>query len=221
MPQITPNRTNHLRQDATFRGGSMPGAELKAIARSNRRKKRKLINRARAALRDPDLKAAATALVSVKRRWAKVGSAGAEHDGKLKREFEGIYEAFRARYEGVLVRAIARTAKAGSAGGTNGGDTSNGHMTQPYADLGTARSREPQNTQTSGNAPTSTELSAGPKAESPIAKPFHPKGGKSTATQPSQTTPTVAPNPAIGSGAGRREKRGAPKPPPPQTPPPR
>ena len=50
----------------------------------------------------------------MKRRWAKVGSAGTEHDRKLKRELEDIYEAFRARYEGVCARAIARNAKAGT-----------------------------------------------------------------------------------------------------------
>jgi len=112
MPQVTPNRTAHLRQNASFRGTRAGGRALNptpAIEKQNRTKKRKLINRARAALRDPDLQGAAEALVSVKRRWAKVGSAGSEHDKKLKNELEDIYEAFRARYTRVRTRAIART----------------------------------------------------------------------------------------------------------------
>lgn len=112
MPQITPSRTNHLRQNATFRGTRANPYATPAIEKSNRTKKRKLINRARAALRDPDLQGAAETLVSVKRRWAKVGNAGAEHDKKLKKEFGDIYEAFRVRYEGVCARAITRRAKA-------------------------------------------------------------------------------------------------------------
>jgi hypothetical protein len=112
MPAITPNRTNHLRQNATFRGTRANPYATPAIEKANRTRKRKLINRARAALRDPDLQAAAEALVSVKRRWANVGSAGVEHDKKLKNELKDIYEAFRARYEGVRTRAIARRASA-------------------------------------------------------------------------------------------------------------
>jgi len=112
MPAVTPNRTNHLRQNATFRGTRANSYATPAIEKSNRTKKRKLINRARAGLRDPDLQAAAETLVSVKRRWAKVGNPGAEHEEKLKKELENIYEAFRGRYEGVRARAIARRAKA-------------------------------------------------------------------------------------------------------------
>jgi len=140
MPSVTPNRTNHLRQNATFRGTRANPYATPAIEKSNRTKKRKLINRARAALRDPDLQAAAETLVSVKRRWAKVGSAGAEHDKKLTREFEGIYEAFRGRYEGVRARAIARNAKAGNAKSTGGENAENGHTEKPYAQLGTGQS---------------------------------------------------------------------------------
>jgi len=127
MPQITPNQTNHLRQNATFRGTRANPYATPALERSNRTKKRKLINRARAALRWPkrgfepkasvsrlrsDLQAAAVALVSVKRRWVKLGSAGAEHDRKLKKEFGDIYEQFGARYARVRARAIARRAQA-------------------------------------------------------------------------------------------------------------
>jgi hypothetical protein len=111
MPTITPHNTNHLRQNATFRGTRANPYATPAIEKGNRTKKRKLINRARAALRDPDLQAAAEALVSVKRRWAKVGNAGSEHDRKLGRELEAIYEAFRGRYDGVRARAIARRAR--------------------------------------------------------------------------------------------------------------
>ncbi len=140
MPQVTPNRTANLRQNATFRGTRANPYASPALEKGNRTKKRKLINRARAALRDPDLKVAAEALVSVKRRWAKVGNAGAEHDKKLKKELEDIYEAFRARYEGVRARAIARNAKAGNAESTSGGSAEDEHTEKPYAQLGTGQS---------------------------------------------------------------------------------
>ena len=110
MPQVTPNRTNHLRQSATFRGTSQRGSELKALVRANRRKKRKLINEACAAA-SADLIAAGTKLVRIKRQWNLVGSGGQESDARAAHELENVYATFAVRGKAVRARAIGRSAK--------------------------------------------------------------------------------------------------------------
>jgi len=99
MPQVTPNRTVHGRQNVAFRGTrAAPFALAPAIEKANRRRKRKLTNESRRLLVEPDLLAAARGLVAVKRRWATIGSAGREYDGALNRSFTRVYEDIRARY---------------------------------------------------------------------------------------------------------------------------
>jgi len=205
MPQVTPNNTNHLRQNATFRGTRANPYATPALEKENRTKKRRLINRARTALRDPDLQAAAEALVSVKRRWAKVGNAGAEHDKKLQRELEDIYETFRGRYEGVRARAVARRAQIAPSGAASG-VTSNKHIDQPYAELGTVLSGGRQNAEMGETAPTLADLSAGPKQEIGTAKRFSHSARTGVATEPSQpagTLPSHVVNTVGGGAAGK------------------
>jgi hypothetical protein len=169
MPSVTPNRTNHGRRDVAFRGTRAdPFATPAAIEKSNRRNKRILINEARALASDPDVLAAARGLVTVKRRWAKVGSAGTEHDAQLRRSFERIYVDFRARVtakQAVQLRSAAAKVpgrvsepapelqQAGEprsdgiwpptdAVGTGNLDVEHERMGKRYGQLGTGRSSE-------------------------------------------------------------------------------
>lgn len=135
MPQVTPNRTNHNRQNATFRGGSQRGSELKALVRANRRKKRKLINAVRASAHSGDIRTTAHKVIGAKRRWEMVGSAGSEYDAGLQREFERACDDFRERYR--AQRAAGRV----SAGGDEKvqGTPSNAASVRRYAQLGTGQ----------------------------------------------------------------------------------
>ena len=75
-----------------------PFALPPAIAKSNRRRKRKLISEARRAAQADHIRTAAHELVGAKRRWEALGSAGAGYDAGLQREFDRVCEGFRERY---------------------------------------------------------------------------------------------------------------------------
>jgi len=114
MPRVTPHNTNHLRQDATFHGGSERGGELKGVIRANRRKKRKLLCEAQAAAGSNELIAAGTKLVAIKRRWALTGSGGSEFDTRAARELERVYAAFAARWKAAHeAQSAARASEVG------------------------------------------------------------------------------------------------------------
>jgi len=116
MLQVTPSRTAHGRKDATFRTGTKhTGGLPDAIVKSNRRKKRKLINQARELASATDLLAAGRGLVAVKHKWNRIGPAGDEYEAGLRKEFARVYEDFRARYasEAGAARNSARTSRAG------------------------------------------------------------------------------------------------------------
>ena len=99
MPQVSPNQTNHGRRDATFRGTRAdPFAQLPAIEKANRRRKRRLLSDAVRLAGQEDLWKAARALVAVKHRWARIGSAGVEYDSELDRRLERVLADFRTRY---------------------------------------------------------------------------------------------------------------------------
>ena len=99
MPQVTPHNTNHLRKNATFRGTrTEPFAVPPAVEKANRRRKRRLLNDAVRLAGNPNLLAAGRGLVAVKHRWARIGSAGAEHETELERRLERVLADFRARY---------------------------------------------------------------------------------------------------------------------------
>jgi hypothetical protein len=115
MPEITPNQTSRGRRDATFRGTRKdPFAQHPAIEKSNRRKKRKLINEARRAVQADHIRMAARKLVAAKHRWERLGSAGREYEKGLQREFDEVFEDFRERYR------ATRAANAGTARGSLG-----------------------------------------------------------------------------------------------------
>jgi hypothetical protein len=155
MPRVTPNRTGHGRHDVAFRGTRAdPFAIPPAVEKANRRRKRKLVNRARRLLADPDLLAAARGLVAVKRRWVTIGSAGREYDAKLERSFARVYDEFRARWA-AQARVGARKAHTESGGPGLGRDA-------PTAGPGTELPDvlEPQ-IGAAGTAPHGTEPSQG------------------------------------------------------------
>jgi len=104
MPAVTPHRTNHGRRDIAFRGTRAdPFAMPAAIEKRERRTKRLLINKAKALLNEPDLLVAARKLVAIKRRWVTVGSGGVEYERGLRREFDDVLKAFRARVRAARV----------------------------------------------------------------------------------------------------------------------
>lgn len=98
MPSITPNRTDHGRHNVAFLGGSGdPFATPAAVEKSNRRKKRKLVNQAREVAHEPNLHVAASRMVMLKRRWELVGPGGSEYESGLRKRFERACDELRDR----------------------------------------------------------------------------------------------------------------------------
>jgi hypothetical protein len=108
MLRAAANRTSAVRHDVALRVARYePSALPPAIEKSNCRRKRKLISVARECAAGSDLLQAGRGLVSVRRRWARVGFAGAEYEKQLVNEFARVYDGFRARVESAKARATA------------------------------------------------------------------------------------------------------------------
>ena len=218
MPQVTPNRTNHLRHDVAFRGTRAdPFATPAAIEKRNRRRKSMLIHEARALANAPDLIAAGRGLVRVKREWTQVGSAGAEHDANLEGRLKGTYDDFRARYEREGAQATVARAGATVAGDAAPEDVRNPTTTKPYAPLGTGLSGDEETRRAAGDGdgkaqeepsngasvPRYAELATGRSGDS------EPEAKAADGTEPSQARRTVASQPGNTVGGGAAGKTGA------------
>jgi hypothetical protein len=98
MPSVRPNRTAGGRPPVQLLGGSARSTERDpALTKSARRAKRKLIREARALAGSTDWDAGARQLAVLRRRWSRVGSAGAEYEQKLRKRFEVACEEFERR----------------------------------------------------------------------------------------------------------------------------
>jgi hypothetical protein len=245
MPRVTPSQTNHGRNDAAFRGGSQRGGELKALVRANRRKKRKLINEARAAGTSADLIEAGNKLVALKRRWALVGSGGREFDARLAREFDEAYASFGARWKAEHGKTKAATAGVS----TRSRGPANSPLAATQTQIGPAKPSAFQayDARVDGGATRSTDepyaaLGTGcPRGGASAVDIYdarvrggairttqrayaalgtgdasgHPR--PSSFTEPSQATPTVASQPGNTVGGGTAGQHDAPSAPSPST----